>query len=378
MFGFNKPVDRLNTSSVKWDLNQEVLPLWVADMDLESPPAVIKALKKRINHKLFGYTLQSDEYNDAVVSWMQKRYDWMVRPDEIVFSSSVVSAIIVAINTLTSPGDGIIIQPPVYHSFKSLIINNGRSVVENNLILKNNKYEMDFDDLEKKASEGAKVIILCNPQNPSGKVWEYEDLKKVGDIALKYNMLVISDEIHADLILNDSKHIPFTKVSDEFKKNTIICNSPSKTFNLAGLHTSNMIIHDITLRDKIKKGLLAAGIYGPSPLGQAALIAAYTQGDAWLDKLLTFLKKNYTFLKESIENNIKGAKVLPLESTYLAWVDLRTVDFSSSKLRKRGKVWVEDGESFGTNGKGFIRINFATSPKILEEGLKRIYTTLWD
>ncbi|MDR4889503.1 MalY/PatB family protein [Fredinandcohnia sp. QZ13] len=385
-YNFNESINRLQTNSVKWDEvenlfgDKEILPMWVADMDFKSPQPVIEALKKRADHGIYGYTTRPDSYYEATVGWMKRRHNWTIEKDWITFTPGVVPALGIIVQSFTNPGDKIIIQQPVYYPFMSVIEKNGREIVNNPLRLENGRYYMDFEDLEKKIDPSVKMIIISNPHNPVGRVWEQDELTKLGEICLKHNILVVSDEIHSDLVYEGNIHTPFASISDNFAGRSITCTAPSKTFNLAGLQTSNMIIPNQELRERFNKALEDRFIGMTNTFGVTALIAAYEEGEEWLDQLLVYLKGNLDFLNEYIKSNIPEVKVIKPDATYLVWLDCRELGLDAKKLeeviQKQGKVAFDEGYIFGKEGEGFTRINIACPRALLEEGLKRFSEAL--
>lgn len=383
-YNFDQIIDRKNTGSFKWDFaevlyhEENLLPAWVADMDFKSPQPVIDAFKSIVDHGIFGYPICKDSYFDSVIKWMRRKHNFEVLKKWIVYSPGIVPALNMIINTFTKPGDNIIIQQPVYYPFMEAIKNNKCNIINNSLTLSNNKYIIDFDDFEQKASQfKPKLFILCSPHNPVGRVWTKEELVKLGNICLKNNILVISDEIHADLTFAGYKHIPFATISEEFLNNSITCTSASKTFNLAGLHTSNIIIANAEKRIAFNKTLQRVGIFGPNSFGAIALEAAYNFGEDWLNQLINYLQSNYNFLTDFFVKNIPGAKVIDLEATYLVWIDFRSYGLNAYELKnlltKKAKVALSHGYVFGEKeGSGFVRINIATPRSTLQEILQRI------
>ncbi|MFT4412859.1 MalY/PatB family protein [Fredinandcohnia humi] len=380
-YDFNEPIDRLQTGSVKWDEvenlfgDKDILPMWVADMDFKAPQPVINALRNRVDHGIFGYTTRTDSYYEAIIGWMKRRHNWSIEKEWICYSPGVVPALSIIVQTFTNPGDKIIVQPPVYYPFMSVIEQNGREILRNPLIEVNGRYQMDFEDLRQKLDPSVKMIILSSPHNPVGRVWTKEELVTLGEICAEHNILVISDEIHFDLVYKEYVHIPYASISKEFAQNSIVCTAPSKTFNLAGMQTSNIIIPNKTHRDRFKKAVENLAIGLTSTFGVTALISAYEEGDEWLDQLLEYLKGNLEFLNEFIESSIPEVKVIQPEATYLVWLDCRALGIDAKELeklnRKQAKVAFDEGYIFGQEGAGFTRINIACPRSILEEGLTR-------
>ncbi|MEH7237135.1 MalY/PatB family protein [Bacillus sp. JJ1562] len=385
-YNFDESVNRLQTNSVKWDEvenlfgDKKILPMWVADMDFKSPQPVIDALQKRVEHGIFGYTTRPNSYYEATVGWMKRRHKWTIEKDWICFTPGVVPALGIIVQNFTRPGDKILIQQPVYYPFMSVIEKNAREIVSNPLRLENGRYYMDLNDLEKKIDSSVKMIIISNPHNPVGRVWTKDELTKLGEICLKHNILVVSDEIHSDLVYKGNVHIPFASISEEFAGNSITCTAPSKTFNLAGLQTSNMIIPNKELRESFNKAIEDRFIGITNTFGVTALIAAYENGDEWLDQLLDYLIENLQFLKDYIKSNIPEVKVIEPDATYLVWLDCRELELDAKELehviQKQGKVAFDEGYIFGKEGEGFTRINIACPKALLEEGLKRFSQAL--
>ncbi|WZL72256.1 pyridoxal phosphate-dependent aminotransferase [Clostridiaceae bacterium 35-E11] len=383
-YELNDVIARKNTDCLKWDgleerfglTDEDLLPMWVADMDFRAPERVIDAIIKRAEHGIFGYAGGYDGYYDAVMHWMKHRHHWEIQKNWITFSPGIVTALNILVRALTHPGDKVIIQPPVYPPFCKAVLNNGCHVVNNPLKFDGTKYVMDFEDLEKKFDPRVKLMILCSPHNPVGRVWTKEELTRLGKLCRKHQVIVISDEIHADLVLKGHCHIPFASISEEFAQNAVICTAPSKTFNIAGLQMSNIIIPN----EKIRRQFLIAreniGISKPNVLGIAALEAAYRHGEDWLKELLAYLEENFIFLKKYIEEKIPQIKVIPLESTYLVWLDCRKLTLTKEALEelihKKAKLVLNQGHTYGNEGKGFVRLNIACPRAVLEEGLQRL------
>lgn len=382
-YDFDTIIDRSNNYSSKWDElevmfgSKDVLPMWVADMDFKSPQPVIDAIVKRAEQGIFGYTSRPDTYHEAIINWFAKRYQWEVKEDWFVYSPGVVPALSFIINTFTKPGDKIIVQPPVYYPFFQVIENNGCQVVTNPLKLLNQQYVMDYEDLEVKLKESqAKLLLLSSPHNPGGRVWHKEELRKLGEICLRHGVLVISDEIHGDLIFKGNKHIPFASITEEFAQNSITCTAPSKTFNLAGLQTSNIIIPNQTLREKFASTMTNFHLKRNNAFGLVALEAAYKYGEEWLEQLIAYLEGNLDYLVEYFAKRIKQIKVIKPEGTYLVWLDCRELGLTTQELNdfmiKEAQVALDSGVWFGQGGQGFMRINIACPRALLEEGIKRI------
>ncbi len=389
-WNFDEVVSRKDTKAIKWDqefmkdyfkVDVELLPLWVADMDFRAPKALLDALKRRVEHGIFGYSLPGDSYYKAIIDWFQRKHNWIIEKEWLLFAPGVVPAIQFIIQTFTVPGDKIIIQEPVYYPFKSSIQENGRIVLNNQLVIKNNRYEIDFKDLEEKCkTPRVKLLILCSPHNPVARVWTKEELTKLGKICNKHNVLVISDEIHCDLVLPDQTHVPYASITKKFADKSITCTAPSKTFNIAGLKTSNTIISNKILREKLAITMQNVSIRSSGIFGGLALETVYNECEDWLEDLLVYLKSNFDFMVKYFEENIPGAVVFDLEGTYLAWVDFRALGLDPKKLdeiiKKEAKVGLDDGAMFGESGSGFQRFNLACPKSILEEALGRIRDSL--
>lgn len=381
-YDFDKIIERKNTNCVKWDFvdnylgEKDVLPMWVADMDFPSPKPVIDAIKKRAEHEVYGYTDRSEAYYQSMIDWMLERHDWEIKKEWIAFIPGVVPAINMAVLAFTQPGDKIIVQSPVYFPFFAAVENNKRKLVNNQLKLENDRYVMDFEDLEKKIDSKVKMLILCSPHNPVGRVWTKDELIRLGEICLKNNIIILSDEIHSDIVYKGSKHIPIASISEEFAQNTITCIAPSKTFNVAGLATSNVIIPNEELLAKFNQMIENIHIGMTNIFGAVALEAAYTYGKEWLDELLVYLLGNTHYAINFIEDRIPKIKVIKPEGTYLLWLDCRELGMKQNELNqfmlKKAKVALSDGSVFGPGGRGFLRMNIGCPRVILKEGLERI------
>lgn len=380
---FDKVIERKNTASVKWDFmdtmfaENNLLPLWVADMDFAAPEEVTEAIVRRARHGIFGYSLPPESYFDAVVKWMKKRHNWDIDKEWIVVTPGVVPALSFAVQSYTVPGDNIIIQRPVYYPFSSAISKNKRNVLNNALIFDGSKYVMDYKDLEKKAADPrTRLMLLCSPHNPVGRVWSEQELKTLGNICRENGVTIVSDEIHGDLILSGYRHTPFTMADTRFMEHTIVCTAPSKTFNLAGLQMSNIIIPDKELRKKFRDVLNSHALYTSNPLGLAAVEAAYNYGENWLNQVIEYIESNFKYLDKFIKKEITRAKFIQPQGTYLAWVDFSAYRVNreqlSEKIIKGARVALDQGYIFGDEGDGFQRINVACPRSILQECLKRI------
>ncbi len=385
---FDEVIERRNTYSLKYDfavrrgMPEDVLPLWVADMDFKTSSYVEDAVVERTRHAIFGYTetgadLSNDRYFHAVAGWMKRHHDWDVDIRWLIKTPGVVFALAMAVKAFTEEGDAVLIQQPVYYPFSEVIEDNKRVIVSNDLYLgDDNRYHIDFEDFEKKIVENnVKLFLLCNPQNPTGRVFTKEELTKLGDICLKHQVLVVSDEIHNDFALF-SEHTVFAKVKKEFENNCIICTSASKTFNLASMLMSNIFIPNPTIRRAFRKQVDAAGISQLSALGIVATEAAYENGEEWYEKVVSYIKDNIAFVKQYTKENLPGVTVIDGEGTFLPWLDFRGTGLSPEEIDKRiiydAKLWLDSGKIFGKTGAGFQRINVATPRSILEECLDRI------
>lgn len=373
----DKIVNRKNTYSIKWDRfsQYDAIPLWVADMDFESPKAVQEALSKRISHNIYGYTRISDEYYEAVIQWFKNRHGWAFEKDEVIYTPGVVTAIALAINAYTEEGDEVIIQPPVYFPFKKKVLESNRHLLENKLKLINNHYEFDFEDLEEKASgEKCKLLILCHPHNPVGRVWTKEELLKIGEICEKYNILVISDEIHCDLTYKNHTHKPYASLSKVMANHSITATAPSKTFNIAGLDVSNVIIKNKRLRTLYLKELNRYDLTRPNVLSMTAATAAYKEGEAWLDEIMEYIEDNYKYLKNYLKKNLPKVKINVPEGTFLVWLDFSSFNLEDEALQEKfakdAKVILNMGHTFGEGGKKHARVNIACSRELLKKALE--------
>ncbi|WP_036222519.1 MalY/PatB family protein [Mesoaciditoga lauensis] len=384
-YNFDEYVERRNTKSVKWDGMKEVfgtedaLSMWVADMDFLSPPEVVNALIERAKHGVYGYTLKDEGFYNSFINWIKKRHNWEIERKWIVATPGVVSAISLAILAFTKPSDEIILQPPVYYPFFRVVSGLGRKIVYNPLKFENGKYTMDFDDLERKINGKTKMLILCSPQNPTGRVWTEEELSKLGNICKRNDILIASDEIHADIVYKEYKHTPIASLSD-FANNTITFMAPSKTFNVAGLNTAMTIIQNEELLKSFSMMLENMGLGIGNVFGITASQAAYENGEEWLEALLDYLKENLEFLKLFVAERMPQVKIVEPEGTYLVWLDFRSLNMSDEELRtfmlEKAKVALDDGYIFGPGGSGFQRINIATPRKLLKEGLERMEKAL--
>jgi len=375
---FDLIINRRNTNSKKWDLEGNgLIPFSIADMDFISPDEVIDAVTNRAKHGVYGYTYRSEDYYRSIINWVDKHYEWKIAQEEICHSPGIVTGLNLIIDTFTELGDGVIIQPPVYYPFLNSIKNNNRKIVYNNLVYNNETYEMDFVDLENKIIESdAALLFLCNPHNPVGRVWTKEELELLGNICLKHNVIIVSDEVHSDIIFDGHKHQSFASISNAFANQSITCISPSKTFNLAGLQTSAIIIPNEDLRSQYMNTLKRLSLDKISPFGVVALEAAYNNGSVWLEKLLEYLQGNLKFGIKYLKTHLPELKLSVPEGTYLLWLDCRELNMSNEELEKfmlnKVKINVRQGYQFGPGGEGFIRLNFACPRSMLQQGLSQL------
>lgn len=382
-YDFDKVIDRKNTNSAKWDSanGKDILPMWVADMDFRTADPIVRALEKRVRHGIFGYARIPDAYYEAEAHWWEKRHRCPIKKEWIEFSTGVIPAISSVIQAFTKPGDRVLIHSPVYHNFDTSIRNNRCETVRSELKIVGGRYEIDFDDFEKKASdEQVKIFILCNPHNPGGRLWSRDELLRLGEICLKHHVLVLSDEIHRDLVYAGNRYVPFLSVSEAFLLNSVTCTSPSKTFNIAGLKTANIIAANGEYRKRINRSLNVNEVAEPNVFGIEALIAAYREGEEWLDQLLEYLRKNLEYLRAFLSEKLPNIKVMVPEATYLVWIDCRSLEIESGrlgeKLLEEGGLRISDGREFGESGEGFIRVNIACPRSVLKEGLNRLVKVL--
>lgn len=385
-YSFDKIVNRKDTCSLKWDFcgerfgRSDILPMWVADMDFESPAEIKEAIIKRAQHGVFGYTGVPDRLNYAFTSWMKRRNGWDIDQAWILHTPGVVTSVNNAVLAYTKVGDKILLQTPIYYPFFSSILDNGRVLATNSLVNRDGHFEIDFVDFEAKLADGVKMFILCSPHNPIGRVWTEDELNNIAELCVKYSVLVVSDEIHSDIIYKGHKHISLAMASDKVKDNSITCFSPTKTFNLAGLSESVVIIPNEGLRKMFQNNLRNTGAGMLNIFGQVAAEAAYTYDEPWLEELLAYLTNNLEFLTDYFRERIPEIKVIKPEGTYLAWLDCRELPIKAEKLKEffvfKAGVGMNDGAQFGKEGSGYQRINFACPRELLQEGLQRIERAL--
>lgn len=383
-YNFDEEIPRKGHSSQKWEAAKEddILPMWVADMDFRAAQPILDALEARWQHGIFGYAHAPNRFYEATIHWFEKRHNFTIQKEWLLYTIGVIPALSAIIKALTSPSDKVLVQTPVYNGFFPPIANNRVEPAKAPLSYQDGRYTIDFDILEQQAKDPkVKLMLLCNPHNPAGRVWTKDELQRIGDICIANNVLVVSDEIHCDLVFNEHQHIPFASISDDFLLHSITCLSPSKTFNLAGLQIANIFVADKNIREKINQALRQNTVHEISPFAIEALVAAYTKGEEWLDQLKPYLYNNYLYLNGFIEQHLPKLKVLPLEATYLVWVDCKALNISSEEISKKlyneGKLWINSGPMYGGDaGEGFIRINIACPRSLLVEGLNRLKIVL--
>lgn len=381
-YDFDSIIDRRGTSSVKWDYldrvfkNTEVIPMWVADMDFTAPQPVIDTIVKRAQHGVYGYTEKPSSFYHSAAEWLKRRHGWNIDSRWITVCPGVVPTLNFCILALTEPGDRILLQSPVYPPFFASIRNNGRVLMDNPLKLQGDKYVMDYEDLERKLSDGVKLMLLCSPHNPVGRVWSREELLKVGELCIKYDVAIVSDEIHSDLIFSGYRHTPMASLSEQLAERTITCIAPSKTFNIAGFGTSMTITSNENLKKKLDGYLNKLGVELTNLFGIAALEAAYNHGEEWLDQVLAYLEGNLDFLMDYLSRHIPQIKVSKPQGTYLVWLDCRSLGLKQKELMDffihKAQVGLNDGTPFSPEKEGFMRMNIACPRSVLKEGLERI------
>jgi cystathionine beta-lyase len=381
-YNFDEIIDRTGTSCVKWDIREiyfgdaRVLPMWVADMDFKTPDFIVNAVRERADHPVYGYTIRPDSYYTSMINWIQNLHQWKIERDWIVFSPGIVPAVNMAVMAFTRPGDKIIVQPPVYFPFFSAVKDNGRQLVYNQLLLNNGRYDMDFEDLEKQIDHRTRMIIISNPHNPGGSAWTKDELEQLGAICTKHNLILISDEIHSDLVIPPFKHTVAASISEAMASNTVTMMAPSKTFNLAGMASSSVIISDPALRNDFQVMLDRIHVGMGNLFGMVASEAAYTHGTTWLNELLLYVKGNLDFMETYMLEKIPRVKMIRPEATYLVWLDFRELGMNNDELKKfiieKAKLGLNDGPVFGPGGEGFQRMNVACPRAYVEEAMQRL------
>ena len=378
-YNFDEPTDRHGTCSYKWDSTDgpDVLPLWVADMDFRTARPIVDALRRRVDHGIFGYTRVPDEYYQAIASWFSRRHGWQgIRPEWVIYTSGVVPAVSAIIKAFTSPGDKVLVQTPVYNCFFSSIRNNGCQVAASPLRREGDTYAIDFDDLEEKAADPlVKVFLLCNPHNPAGRVWTPEELRRMGDICQRNGVLVVADEIHCELVQPGYRYTPFASLGEDYLHTSVTCNSPTKAFNIAGLQIANLVCADPLRRQRIDRAININEVCDVNPFGVLALIAAYTEGEEWLDQLNAYLHLNYRYMADYCRQHLPQFPIARLEGTYLAWMDCSVLGLTSDELEHRlladARLWLNAGTMYGPEGEGFMRWNIACPRARLADALDR-------
>ena len=377
-YDFDEIIPRRGTNSYKWDSAAEegVLPMWVADMDFRTAPPVVDALQRRVSHGIFGYTRVPDAYYEAVTHWFGRRHGWHIEREWMIYTSGVVPAISAVIKALTEPGDKVLVQTPVYNCFFSSIRNNGCEVVSSPLNPVGRTFVADYEDLERKAAdERVKILLLCNPHNPAGRVWTREELTRIGEICLRHHVVVLSDEIHCELVLPGHEYTPFASISETFLQHSVTCVSPSKAFNIAGLQIANIVSADEEVRRKIDRAINVNEVCDVNPFGVLATMAAYNEGEEWLLQLLDYLGGNYLYMKTFCEAELPEFPIAELEGTYLVWMDCRRLGLPSEELERQlvrdARLWLNAGTMYGAEGEGFMRWNIACPRAVVRDGLER-------
>ncbi|MGJ0846896.1 MalY/PatB family protein [Tissierella praeacuta] len=375
-YNFNEIIDRKLSNSIKWWESKDILPMWIADMDFKVADEILDAMKKTIDHGIIGYDDKPDSFYESIINWVKDRYNWEIKKEWLVFTPGVVPGLGISIKSFSKEGDKVIIQPPVYPPFYRVIENNNRRVVENSLIYKDNKYIMNIDDLEKNIDKDVKMAMICSPHNPVGRVWKKEELEVFGNLCLKNNIIMISDEIHCDLTFSNYKHIPLASISDEFANNTITFMAPSKTFNIAGLFASVAIIPNEKLRKLYNDTIENMEITHTNGFSIIGFEAAYKYGKNWLSQAIRYIEDNADFAVDYINKNIPEIKTYKPEGTFLMWLDFKSLGKTSEEINEllinKGKVQLNNGATFGTAGEGFFRLNIGCPREVLKEGLDRI------
>ncbi|MNB79152.1 Cystathionine beta-lyase PatB [compost metagenome] len=380
-YDFDRVLDRTNTHSYKWDQaeklfgSKDILPLWVADMDFESPPAVKEALVRRAEQGIYGYSISSESYIESIQGWFESRHDWNIPSQWISQSPGIVTTLSLAVDLFSEPGAEVILQSPVYYPFYDVIKLNGRKVADNPLVIRNGRYEMDYEQLEGLMKNGAKLLLLCSPHNPGGRVWEREELLRLGELCLQYGVTVVSDEIHCDLALPGHRHIPFASLSKEISDITLMALAPTKTFNLPGIHSSFIVASNPELKRKFEARIKTLSLHMASYFAQDAVEAAYREGGEWLDELIAYLNANIEYAVDYLAQHLPQVKPMKPEATYLLWVDCRALGLDGAGLKKlmyrEAGVAFNEGSVYGSAGEGYLRINVACPRSILKEALER-------
>ena len=387
-YDFDEVIERRNTNSVKYDLTSEyfgtdeLIPMWVADMDFRTPDFIMKAIRKRAEHDILGYSIRPDSFYQAIIDWYKKKQGWEIQRDWILFSPGIVAALSIAVKAFTNEGDKVIVQPPVYHPFFSVIRENKRIPLYNPLLEENGIYRMDIEGLKEKLDPSVKLLLLSHPHNPVGRVWSSDELTQLAEICLENNIIMLSDEIHSDLVFRPNRHIPLCTLGEEIAQITATCVAASKTFNLAGLSSAVVVIQNEELRARFNNELSCGHLYMGNIFGSVAMEAAYSQGHDWLDQLMDYLKENLDILTRFIESDLPGVRMYPAEATYLAWLDMKDLGLKGKELRqfmiRIARLGCNDGPSFGPGGEGFQRLNFACPGSVLQKALTQLKDALED
>ncbi len=376
-YDFDKPVNRRDAHSMKWDVKEHELPMWVADMDFQTAPEIQAAIQERAAHGVFGYSVVPEEWYQAYMGWWERRHGFSMEKEWLVFCTGVVPAISSMVRKLTTPGENVLVQTPVYNIFFNSIVNNGRNIVESPLRYDESAYQMDFEDLERKLSNPqTTLMILCNPHNPVGKIWSREELGQVGELCRKYHVTVISDEIHCDLTSPGKEYIPFASVSENCRNHSITCIAPTKAFNLAGLQTAAVVVPNPNLRHKVWRGLNTDEVAEPNSFAVEAAVAAFTKGEAWLDALRVYIQENKNYVENFLKKEVPQIRMVPSQATYLLWLDCQemqgcTTEFTQY-LREYTGLYLSEGQQYGESGSPFIRMNIACPRSRVEDGMKRL------
>lgn len=376
-YNFDKPTNRRGTGSLKWDVPENELPMWVADMDFETVPEVVEALKKRVEHGIFGYSIMPDTWSQSYVNWWDKRHHITLNPDKLIFTTGVVPAISSAVRKLTTPAENVLVQTPTYNIFFNSIRNNGRNIVENHLLYDGREYHIDWEILERQlADPQTSLMILCNPHNPIGKIWDKETLARIGALCAENDVTVFSDEIHCDITAPGKEYVPFASVNEQCRQISVTAIAPTKTFNLAGIQSAAVYAENKVLHHKMWRRLNTDEVAEPNAFAMCATIAAFTCGADWLDELRVYIEENKKYVTDFIAREIPQMKVVPSEATYLMWLDCQAYTKDSNKLyafiRKESGLYLASGREYGTNGDGFLRLNVATTRKNVEDGMERL------
>ncbi|NBH70758.1 pyridoxal phosphate-dependent aminotransferase [Clostridiaceae bacterium] len=377
LYDFDKPVNRRDTHSMKWDVKEHELPMWVADMDFQTAPEIQAAIQERAAHGVFGYSVVPGEWYQAYMGWWERRHGFSMEKEWLVFCTGVVPAISSMVRKLTTPGENVLVQTPVYNIFFNSTVNNGRNIVESPLRYDESAYQMDFEDLERKLSNPqTTLMILCNPHNPVGKIWSREELGQVGELCRKYHVTVISDEIHCDLTSPGKEYIPFASVSENCRNHSITCIAPTKAFNLAGLQTAAVVVPNPNLRHKVWRGLNTDEVAEPNSFAVEAAVAAFTKGEAWLDALRVYIQENKNYVENFLKKEVPQIRMVPSQATYLLWLDCQEMQGCTTEfiqyLREYTGLYLSEGQQYGESGSPFIRMNIACPRSRLEDGMKRL------